>query len=344
MPIYKQSAVTSKDGINFVRTVIEGAGSLFLKIEQESDLGIDALIEFIRDERPLNKQIAVQIKSGSSYYDPASEECAFPIGDHLSYWSSHPLPVFGIVYVPSLKSAFWININRYLEFSSESKSIRFAATRANRLDQTSFGVLFMPAVLGETPALSFEEAVLLANSDRPSEMYLGLLVLFRRYPNDHAFWERLLSLIRSLSPEEIPPVWIYWLAHIPGHGDIAYYGETPGPEVRAYVRGQLASFGHDEAVKLLRIIDPESGIGRGTIGQSVEAIVSSLPDHAALMRRVVRSEELEEEVREAAALILAINESTDALPDILALEKAGSWYAGEIARQIREYGGVNPYG
>lgn len=344
MPIYKQSAITSKDGINFVRTVIEGAGSLFLKIEQENDLGIDALIEFIRDERPLNKQIAVQIKSGSSYYNAASGECAFPIGDHRSYWSSHPLPVFGIVYVPSLKSAFWTNVKRYLRSDSESKSIRFGATRANRLDEDSFATLFMPAVLGETPILTFKEAVSLANSAHPSEMYLGLLVLFRRHPNDYTFWDRLLSLIRELPPEEIPLVWIYWLAHIPGHGDIAYYGETPGSEVRAYVRGKLASFGHDEAVKLLRLIDPESGIGRGTIGQSVEAILSSLPDSAALMRRVVHSEELEEEVREAAALILAINESTDALPDILALVQAGSWYAGEMVRQIREYGGVTPYG
>lgn len=101
MPTYKRSAITAKEGINFIRSAVEAGGSLFIKIEQESDLGIDALIEFVKDERPLNKQIAVQIKSGASYYNPEAAECAFPIGTHRTYWAAHPLPVFGLVYVPA---------------------------------------------------------------------------------------------------------------------------------------------------------------------------------------------------------------------------------------------------
>ncbi len=88
MSTHKRSAITSKEGINFVRSAVESSGSFFMKIEQESDLGIDALLEFIRDERPLNQQIAIQIKSGASYYNAETEECAFPIGTHRSYWSS----------------------------------------------------------------------------------------------------------------------------------------------------------------------------------------------------------------------------------------------------------------
>jgi hypothetical protein len=62
MPTYKRSAVTAKEGINFIRSAVEGGGCLFIKIEQENDLGVDAIIEFIENERPLNKQIAVQIR------------------------------------------------------------------------------------------------------------------------------------------------------------------------------------------------------------------------------------------------------------------------------------------
>lgn len=61
MPRYPQSAVTAKRGINYVRTAVEDAGSLFIKIEQKNDLGIDALVELIQDGKPLNQQIAVQI-------------------------------------------------------------------------------------------------------------------------------------------------------------------------------------------------------------------------------------------------------------------------------------------
>jgi hypothetical protein len=33
MPTYKRSAVTAKEGINFIRGAVEGGGSLFIKIE-----------------------------------------------------------------------------------------------------------------------------------------------------------------------------------------------------------------------------------------------------------------------------------------------------------------------
>lgn len=74
MVLYKQTNVTAKNGINFVRFVIESAGSLFHKIEAENDLGIDGLIELVRDEKPLNCQVAVQVKSGQSYYNASGEE------------------------------------------------------------------------------------------------------------------------------------------------------------------------------------------------------------------------------------------------------------------------------
>ena len=64
MAIYKRSAVTAKRGINFLRSTVEDAGSLFIKIEQENDLGADALLELIKGERPLNQQCTIQIKSG----------------------------------------------------------------------------------------------------------------------------------------------------------------------------------------------------------------------------------------------------------------------------------------
>lgn len=343
MPAYKRSAVTAKEGINFVRSAVESGGSLFIKIEQENDLGIDALIEFIRDERPLNKQIAIQVKSGASFYHPETEGCVFPIGDHRSYWSSHPLPVFGLIYVPSRNAAFWVDIKRYLKANSTATTVRFSATQANIFTVATFATLFVPAVLGELPQLSYFEALQLADSHRPSEIYLGLLVLFRQHQNDHAVWDRLLSLFKRLEPGEIPPIWVYWLAHVPGHGDILYYGDAPSNEIRAYVRAKFAQFGLSEVLKLLDMIDPEDQIARGTLGQSVEAIISSLPNAAALLREVITRSDVSLQVRESAALILAMNEGIAAIPDLQALNGAGSWYAGEMRTHLKEHGSINPY-
>jgi hypothetical protein len=48
-------------------------------------------------------------------------------------------------------------------------------------------------------------------------------------------------------------------------------------------------------------------------------------------------------LRECAALILAMNEGSEAIKDVAALAASGSWYATEIISHLREYGGINPY-
>ena len=343
MPTYKQSAITAKEGINFVRSVVESGGSLFLKIEQENDLGIDAILEFIEDGHPLNKQIAVQIKSGASDYTPEAKECAFPIGNHRTYWSRYPLPVFGLVYVPALQTSYWLNIKNYLETKPEATVIRFPATEANKFNAATFNNLFVPAVVGRTPLLDIDEALRLVHSSEPPEIYHGLLVLFRHFPNKILVWDELVRTFIERPSAEIPPVLLYWLAHIPGHGDIFYYGETPSKETRAYARGLFAKFGVEQVIKLLSFIDTEEQIGRGTLGQSVEAIVSSLPNVEVMLRQIMRSYEGEMSIREFAALILAMKEAEGALPDLAALEDEGSWYAGEIARHVKEYEWIDPY-
>jgi len=344
MPAYKRTAVTAKDGVNFIRTATESAGSLFIKIDQENDLGIDALIEFIQGEKPLNKQVALQIKSGASYYFEKTGECAFPVDGHGEYWANHALPVVGVVYVPSLKSAFWVSIKGMLKADPNAKVIRFPASEANRFDARSFSNIFLPRVVGGVPTLEFDEAFKLARSTQPDETYLGLLVLFRRYQDIPVVWDELIRVFKTRPASEIPPVLVYWLAHIPGHGDIYYYfGETASEETRKYARGLLATFELPEVVKMLSFIDEEEQIGRGTLGQSVEAILSSLPRSSEFLRQVIASPSIEMPMREVAALILAINEPQGVIPDLQVLEGLGSWSASEMRKHLAEFGEINPY-
>ncbi|HKZ11651.1 MAG TPA: hypothetical protein VJL61_13245 [Rhodanobacteraceae bacterium] len=140
-----------------------------------------------------------------------------------------------------------------------------------------------------------------------------------------------------------PPVLLYWLAHIPWHGDIFGYGEPISQATRGYGKSLLGTFRTEDVIKLLSFIDPEAQIGRGTLGQSVEAIVSSLPHSAAMLRTIVGASEVDIQLREYAALILAMNEGESSLTDLALLESAGSWYAGEIANHVKDYGGINPY-
>lgn len=343
MVLYKKTNVTAKQGINFVRSTVEAAGSLFHKIEAENDLGIDGLIELVRDERPLNKQVAVQVKSGSSYFNSSGEECLIPVESHRDYWINYPLPVLGIVYVPVLGVAHWVNIKGYLKANPTHTIIRFHTSNANRFDQLTFAKIFVPTVLREVPDLALAEALTLFESAKPDESYLGLIVLFRRYPNALDFWTRLVQHLVDKPVPEIPPVLVYFLAHIPWHGDIAYLGETITEQTKNHVRKLLASFSQEQVVKLLRIIDEEAGISRGAIGQSVETVISSLPQVTDFLEKIVLDESLEPFVRYCAAIILAMKQGASAIPVIEQLADSGPWYAGELIEQIKKYGGVNPY-
>jgi len=214
---YADTMVTSKLGVNYVRNVVESAKCIFHKIEQENDLGIDALIELIKDGLPLNKQIAVQIKSGQSYYNSQADQCRIPTDTHLDYWKNYPLEVYGIVYIPSLKSANWVNIKNHLKNYENPSVIRFDRTKTNVFDEENFNKLFVPSVLKKIPNLTFDEAKSFFHSENPSENYLGLIALFKNSPNSLEVWDWFLELFKTKPIDEIPGILIYYFAHIPWH-------------------------------------------------------------------------------------------------------------------------------
>ncbi|MCX5870300.1 MAG: DUF4365 domain-containing protein [Deltaproteobacteria bacterium] len=343
MVLYKKTSVTAKKGINFVRTAVEEAGSLFHKIEGENDLGIDALIELIREETPLNRQIAVQIKSGASYYNSAGEECLIPIDSHRNYWLHHPLPVLGIVFVPSLGKAHWIDIKSYLQDNPEKSVIRYQTSEANCFDSSTFSRIFIPTILREVPNLTLTEAVRLFQSSKSDESYLGLITIFRRYPNEESTWNEMIKALREWPLEDIPETMAYFLAHIPWHPDIWHTGENITEKTRKHARALLATFGKTEIEKLLAFVDEEGGIARGTIGQSVEAIISSLPRATQCLFEILDDVDSPSFIRECAAIILAMNNGKSAIPAISKLAKSGSWFAQELIDHMGRYGDVNPY-
>lgn len=60
----------------------------------ESDTGIDGFIEFVDTEDVTGQMIAVQVKTGSSYYNKSKEQFELKIEkDMLDYWKNYMLPV-----------------------------------------------------------------------------------------------------------------------------------------------------------------------------------------------------------------------------------------------------------
>jgi len=344
MPKHKVSSSTGKLGVTFVRGVVEGANCLFHKIDQENDLGIDGIVELIRDEEPLNRQFAVQIKTGESYFDTTKQACFFPVDDHYAYWNGYPLSVYGIVVIPSLKRAFWVDVKRYFKQHPNCTIIRFSATEANTFDDGHFTSIFVPTALKEPPDIPLEKALLLLHSHNEDESLLGMVVLFRRFCNRREAWDAFGEYFISHDADRIPGMLIYFFAHVPWHGDISAVGEQLTEETRNYVRGKFASLGKTELIKLLSMVDEENMIARGTIGQSVEAIVSSLPHCLGLLSQVLKDKTLPRFIREVAAIIFAIHKPQESIPFFQDMAEDGSWYMAEMVAHIKEWGGLDPYG
>lgn len=222
--------------------------------------------------------------------------------------------------------------------------IRFIASEANRLDSATFHTQFLPALLHEVPALSLEQALALLRSGKQDESYLGLHVLFRRFPNEPATWVSMIDYFVGKDPEVIPPVLIYYLSLIPWHGDIAYFGEKIAQHIEDFARELLQRFGRNEVIKLLGFIDPENGISRGAVGQSVEALVSFLPNADQFLKSIACDTSLDLFLRECAALILAMHSAELAIPVLKVVAASGSWYATELAEYVQNNGRVDPYG
>jgi len=340
---YISTNITAKKGINFVRSVVENSGCLFHKIEQENDLGIDAIIEFVKDEKPVHKSLAIQVKSGNSYYIHQKRECIIPIENHYDYWKNYPLGVCGIVYIPDLNSAFWVNIKSYLVSLPQNKIIRFIANRSNQFDLINFNKLFLPSVLNETPKLLFKEAISFFNSDNYDEFVLGTVVLFRRYINQKLTWNKFLNHIKESSYFDININIIYYLAHIPWHPDIDYGGISIKQNIKNYVKEEFNSFDRPQIIKLLNLIDEENGICRGSIGQSIEAILSTITNINSLLEQIILDKSINLIARHNAAVIYAYYRQNESLELLKKIGLDDSWYIPEIVKYIEEYKNFNPY-
>ena len=96
----RATAQTEKLGVNAIERIFLEFGWIFRR-QTEDDYGIDAIVEVVEDGLPTGRLIALQIKSGASYFKKRGENYAY-YGEtkHLEYWANHSLPVFVILHDP----------------------------------------------------------------------------------------------------------------------------------------------------------------------------------------------------------------------------------------------------
>ncbi len=114
MTKYPRSRITERQGLLHIENIVVSHGSIFRRVSQEDDIGIDGFIETVESENAEGLIVAVQIKSGVCY----EKELGFEIyvnPQHLLYWQRIMLPVVIIAYSPTKQIASWIHFDYLLK-------------------------------------------------------------------------------------------------------------------------------------------------------------------------------------------------------------------------------------
>src|SRR5262249_28620698 len=106
---------TERNGINAVEKIFLDEFGWLFREQPVSDYGIDAQVEVVENNEPTGKLIALQIKTGASYFRPNGDDFVF-YGElrHLEYWTRHSLPVFLILHDPDRNLTVWQKVERRL--------------------------------------------------------------------------------------------------------------------------------------------------------------------------------------------------------------------------------------
>lgn len=344
---YNDKIKKGKLGVNYVTDIVDRCDCYFNKIEQENDIGIDAIIEFTDNTIPTGECIAVQIKAGESYVNRRRNECIIPIENHYEYWKNYCMPVYGIVYILNDNIAYWVDIKRYLNKnktyieSGELNIIKFKMKSINKFDIESFNKYFKCDVKNTLPEISYEEASKLIASENIDEIYIGINSLAKSYAGKKETWDKLIDMFRKTTDYDMLNEIVFYLAYIPGHGDL--WGDLNfSEESKEYARDIINKLNIDEVIKMLSIID-ENGIDRGTIGQCVEAIIASINDGDKLLEEIVKNKNLEEEILNNAIAIFAYNYPKEFNLAISKKEIKINWFVELVINSFEECGGFYLY-
>ncbi len=106
---------TERIGVSATENIITSEFNWIFRDQPISDMGIDAHIEIVEDSKPSGQLIALQIKTGDSYWNKQSDGnyCFYIDDEHYSYWLSHSLPVFIIIHNPNEKITLWQHVSEH---------------------------------------------------------------------------------------------------------------------------------------------------------------------------------------------------------------------------------------
>ncbi|WP_423840671.1 DUF4365 domain-containing protein [Vibrio mytili] len=337
-------------GVNFVRDIVESSNIIFHEVHQENDYGNDAFIELVDGADIKGITVAVQIKSGKSFCSDVS--CSIPASKHhFEYWLSHSLNVVGVVYGPEEQKSYWIDIKNYLIDNQEvidhgPYTITFKKTEFATFSPENFDKFFKPIHLRRQIELDLNKAIRFVLSNDTTEHSLGINVLRHSYCHEVTAWEQVITVFEERKLTMLDPAILYSMAHIPGHQDIYRTSSQKFPqELKAQLKVSISSFGVEDIVRILSMLDVEDGFERGSFGQSAEAIISIIDRKTTKLLDIIQNCDLERDIRDLAVMLYAFYEQELAIQPLndFAVKFPELLWTRELVEQLEVEGYVYFY-
>jgi len=153
-------------------------------------------------------------------------------------------------------------------------------------------------------------------------------------------WDEFFTYFKEKHVDDIPGIFAYYLAHVPWHLDIWGGSDRITSETREYAQRLISAFGKSDIIKLLKLIG-EKGISRGTPGQSVEVLISTIPKSNEHLLEIANDIEMPLQVREYAGIIFAyhnqktaigLQKSVELLRDLSNESEVASFYHSNLKK------------
>lgn len=216
--------------------------------------------------------------------------------------------MLAVIVDPTSNTAAWTDISEYLrQRPSLITDGPFTIAASQRFDAASFAdfrshCLHYRDQYSREP--NFGRALKsFSDLDDKQRCYDGLRALFAYHRQQKAMWFYVVSCLSNFAGHPVLRPLVLCLSHVPGHSDIFWHGRNVIEEdVRKYARKLMQKrFDRRDALTMLSVID-EAGVERGSVGQSVHALVDTIADTQAVMQSIAMDVHQTERVRHTATL------------------------------------------
>lgn len=131
-------SLVDRQGVSLSGLVFTRDLNWIFREQPVSDVGIDALVEVVSEGSATGELLALQIKSGDSFFREKTDEGFVFRGDncHLEYWLRYPIPVLLILCSPEQGRCWWQSID-YAYVRPTGKGWKTVVPLANELSEKS---------------------------------------------------------------------------------------------------------------------------------------------------------------------------------------------------------------